>query len=330
MYLIELNQPVVTIVMATYNGEHFLQEQLDSIVAQTYQNWRLIIRDDGSADGTIEIIERYCSRDSRIILLRNQFGLTGACRNFSFLFTFALRDPATVYLMFCDQDDIWRADKIALSLDALRGLEEIHPGEPAMVYSDLALIDRSSKSISGRLRLKTEVRLRHLLTYNYVYGCTILLNRPLMVKIGVIPADAANHDYWVALVASVCHTCFISQKLINYRRHESNASGNVVDNDSWPSRVRRHFLTPAKEINLFSSLIYTQSIFRDLYSSHVQPAELVAIDDYLEAFKRSRWSVCRAIIRHRLYRNGFIQTLAAFWQVLAYYQLIIKYKEADQ
>ena len=110
----------IDILLATCNGALYLPEQLDSLLAQTCRGWRLLVRDDGSSDGTREILENYRSRHPDVIMIIPGEGQNlGACGNFSCL----LEQSDAPYIMFCDQDDVWLPDKIEITLTAMRELE---------------------------------------------------------------------------------------------------------------------------------------------------------------------------------------------------------------
>src|SRR4051812_26160593 len=113
------NEPLITILMATYNGERYLEQQLDSLLNQTYTHWEMLIRDDGSTDGTLRIIERYKNKHANISYIVNQTDKKGACLNFAALFASVVKDDKVKYVMFCDQDDIWKPQKIEMSVVAM-------------------------------------------------------------------------------------------------------------------------------------------------------------------------------------------------------------------
>ena len=147
----------ITILMATYNGEAYLKQQLDSILTQTYTNWKLVIRDDGSTDGTLGIITSYIQKDERVSLIR--FGdLHGsACKNFSQLAEWAVaNDKGTV--MFSDQDDIWAADKVAVSVSAMNQLQHEYGAHmPLLCYSTFQLIDEQGVELPQKLGLPAQL-----------------------------------------------------------------------------------------------------------------------------------------------------------------------------
>ena len=110
------------ILLATYNGEKFLKEQINSLLDQSYKNWKLLIRDDMSTDCTMAILSDYISKyPDKIKLLKSNKRL-GPCQSFNYL----LQKSDSDYVMFCDQDDIWLPEKIELSLKKMRSLEKIH------------------------------------------------------------------------------------------------------------------------------------------------------------------------------------------------------------
>ena len=111
----------VEILMATYNGEKYLSEQIGSIISQSYENWRLLIRDDNSKDNTVSIIEKYEKEDNRIRLLRDRKGNLGFIKNFEELLVQSQED----FIMFCDQDDYWEKDKIKNYIEILQKEEEL-------------------------------------------------------------------------------------------------------------------------------------------------------------------------------------------------------------
>lgn len=230
---IKLERPRVDILLATYNGERFLTEQLDSILNQTYQNWRIIVSDDGSTDSTDRILCSYAERDQRITLCSSSAPQKSACGNFMNL----LSKSTAEYFMFCDQDDVWTEDKIADSLNLMRQTENRFGSEtPVLVYSDtmvvssnLELIHPSYLRYSGKA--KSGDMLRRLLMTNVVPGCTVLGNSALR-KLGIKDRNKIEisrilmHDWWLALIASSCGKIRkLSKPTVLYRQHEANVVG---------------------------------------------------------------------------------------------------------
>lgn len=108
---------MIDILLATYNGEEYLRQQIDSIICQSYTNWRLIIRDDSSSDGTLAIIKDYVKRYlNKIILVDENTPNLGSSKSFIRLLDFVSND----YFMFTDQDDVWLPNKVELSITIVR------------------------------------------------------------------------------------------------------------------------------------------------------------------------------------------------------------------
>ncbi len=129
----------IDILLATYNGAAFLNQQLGSVENQTHRNWRLIVRDDGSTDKTPGIIEAFRARHpDKVVVLRDDDGNLGLVRNFSRL----MEHAGAGYVAFCDQDDVWKPEKLELSLQKMRSLETEHgPERPLLVVTDLSVVD---------------------------------------------------------------------------------------------------------------------------------------------------------------------------------------------
>ena len=220
----------IDILLATYNGAAFLEEQLDSIVTQTRPDWRLIARDDGSTDRTPEILQAFRERHpDKVVMLEDGDGNLGLVQNFSRL----MEHSTAPYAAFCDQDDVWIPEKLELSLAKMRELEREQGAEtPLLVFTDLEVVDEDLKVINSsswhfaNLRPDRCNSLNRLLLQNVVTGCTVLMNRPLVGKAVPIPSDAHVHDWWVALAASTFgRAAYVSRRTVRYRQHDRNLLG---------------------------------------------------------------------------------------------------------
>ena len=161
----------IDILMATYNGERYLKEQIESILNQTYSNIRLLICDDLSTDNTYNILKEYEKKDKRVKVTRNENNL-GVTKNFEKLLSMV----ESKYYMFSDQDDVWNSDKVELSYRKLK------KENADLVFTDLTVVDENLNVISKSFnRLKKIYRkiikyddLRMVYLYNVVTGCTII------------------------------------------------------------------------------------------------------------------------------------------------------------
>ncbi len=219
----------IEIALATYNSERFLPEQLDSLFAQSVQNFVLLVADDGSSDGTMDIVADYANRfPERIRVVARDPQPLGPLGNFARLIDAASAD----YLMFCDHDDVWLPDKIALSLARMAELENARGrATPLLVHSDLVVVDERLGTLSPSLFAYARIDpsrngVVSLLTRNVVTGCTVLANRALYQAARPVPAQATMHDHWLALVASsLGGITWLDEPTILYRQHGRNAIG---------------------------------------------------------------------------------------------------------
>lgn len=233
----------ILILLASYNGEKFIKEQLNSILNQTYLNWSLLISDDGSTDNTLSIIKEFCSKDDRIKLVNESFTKLGASQNFGNLLKTAL-DEEWDFLMFADQDDFWYDDKIQITLNAM--LEQGSSNNvPKLIYTDFEYADEQlnplSKETDHNIFLWRKPNLQRLLAQNNIYGCTMMINRLLAEKACPVPLSAENHDYWVSIVAALLgEIIHIKKRTILYRQHSNNISGHY-SNNSFKIRFQRYY-----------------------------------------------------------------------------------------
>jgi glycosyltransferase involved in cell wall biosynthesis len=218
--------PSVDILLATYNGERFLAAQLESLERQTFRSWRLLVRDDGSKDGTRAVLEEFRARHPEAVhFIEDGDSRLGAAGNYGRLLAASTAD----YALFCDQDDVWLPDKIE-SLLVLAVAHE-RPDHPLLIHSDLEVVDsdlRVRESSFWRYQFIRPERCEwsRLLVQNVVTGCASLINAPLRRAALPIPAEAVMHDWWLALVAAVSGEIKWTEKVtVRYRQHDSNDTG---------------------------------------------------------------------------------------------------------
>jgi len=260
---------VIDILLALYNGEEYLPEQLDSIERQTYKEWRLIIRDDGSIDGSIEIAKAFREKLPQKVFFYVNEKPTGSAKNNFFKL---LYDSESSYVIFCDQDDVWLPDKIEKTYEAMKALEAKAKGDiPLLVYTELFVVDASlniiSDSFSHYMNLPQEVSLEKLMIQNTVTGCTVMINTVLkdLLKEVKEPDKILMHDHFAAIIAqSMGKIKKIHKPTIYYRQHQSNSVGAANANSA--GYLHRRFKRGRKQFK------------RDLRDSFIQ------IDYYLQLY----------------------------------------------
>ena len=227
-----VNAGLVDVLLATFNGAKYLVAQLESILSQTHQNFRILVSDDGSLDATMEILHQYRARlGERLILVPNPSAGKGVVRNFENLMVASLNDGLAQWAVFSDQDDVWLPEKIATTLEEMRRIEgEDGRGIPCLVHSDLVVVDEGlsvlSRSFARYQKMPSEnCSPLSLLSVNQVTGCTMMVNRALLCMALPLPPETIMHDWWCALVSGSGRRSFIDAPLILYRQHGANQVG---------------------------------------------------------------------------------------------------------
>jgi glycosyltransferase involved in cell wall biosynthesis len=234
----------VLIMMSTYNGSQYLAEQLESILAQSYKSWTLLIRDDGSTDSTGSLIDEFSRRDSRIGRLQDDLGNLGPWASFGRMLEAALSSKYS-YFFFADQDDVWRPHKIEMQLAALRVAEgDDEERIPALVHSELEVVDEQLRTIHPslhdfqRLSYDEADPLGTLLIRNAVVGCTTGFNRGLLEFAVPLP-PGSPHDWWLAVsTAALGRMVWIPEPTVRYRQHGRNAVGARTRHAFIPALLR--------------------------------------------------------------------------------------------
>lgn len=263
--------PKIEILMATYNGEKYIREQIDSIINQTYKNWILLVRDDNSKDNTVSIIEEYEKKDSRIRLLRDKKGNLGFVRNFEELMANSLED----FIMFADQDDYWIENRIEKYIEIITNLSSEDMEKPLLIHSNSFICDKE-------LNIKKEKFISNcaedkefdIVFFNYiVQGSTALVNRKLINLALPFSSKVTLHDRYLHLLAEFLgKRIFLNQSLMKYRQHDNNKIGA---NYSIVKKIlkKKYFNNEDRELILE---------IRNKYIENINKEKIMKIDDYLE------------------------------------------------
>lgn len=215
---------MVNVLISTYNGEKYIREQIDSILAQSYPDIRIYVRDDGSTDGTIKILWEY-SEKGLIRLSRGKNA--GYGRSFGRLLKAAKEGD---YWAFCDQDDIWLPDKVKW---AVEWLEKQPADVPALFGSAYELTDESMETVTGKAMPPAyKVDFRRALTECVYMGFAMTINRPLrdlMLKADM--EEVTSHDWWAWILAERFGVhCFDGRIAARHRRLDTSVSGMSMKN----------------------------------------------------------------------------------------------------
>lgn len=248
--------PAVEILLATYNGEKYLEDLVSSLVRQTYRDWRLTIRDDGSSDRTPEIIGRLAVRHpQKVTVFDDGKAHLGSTLSFSSLLEQATGD----YMMLCDQDDVWFETKIEQTLRVMHALEQESGNIPLMVFTDLTEVDQDlnvlAESFMKSQKLDPSVASDpvQVAALNVVAGCTSLINRRALDYVVPVPSPYIVHDQWLAVnISRYGRIGYLPVSTIFYRQHASNVLGsNKIGFRYFYEKLR----TPVKQFRIYYSLL---------------------------------------------------------------------------
>jgi len=307
------------IVLATRNGEPFLVEQLDSLLAQSFTDWTLLARDDHSMDGTRAILGEYAARDGRIHVLPPPAERLGsAARNFSGLLQEALERGAE-FVFCCDQDDVWAPGKLEQMLGSLKEI----PG-PALVHHDLLVTDEHLEPVANSywalmaLAPNDESRPQRLLSRNEVTGCAMACNRSLLEIALPLPQAGIMHDWWLALHAGFFGKLLpVTKTLVSYRQHGANVIGaksyraGLDPRQNWWATWRRG----NQELQ---ATIRQARDFQAAVSDRSFPNARIreALDTYCDMPRLSRWRRIPALRRCAIWRKNCLLDTVLVLRVL--------------
>ena len=250
----------VDILLATYNGEKYIKEQLDSILQQTYKNMRIYISDDCSTDNTPNILKEYEQKYENISVTY-QVQNIGSIRNFEYLMT-KIEDP---YYMLSDQDDVWYKDKVEKSL------KKLNEENADLVFTDLEVVDENLNSINksfytmmGKMgKIEKSINKKEFeYLYNSVTGCTILSKSKFIDNVLPLPKNSKYviHDSWIGLITSLNgKIVFLNEPTIKYRQHGNNQIGTKKRKYESFDEMRKLFISV--KLDLFKTYLENNEKF---------------------------------------------------------------------
>lgn len=320
----------VQILLASYNGEAYIGSQLESLLVQDYQDFEILVSDDGSQDETVQVVKLYANADPRVRLVSDGTSHGGACGNF-----LSLVEQATApYIAFCDQDDVWLSDKLAVELDEMHRLEEAYGSDvPLLVFSDLAVVDETLEVVSPSFMRYSgldpqRVSLANLLAQNVSPGCVMLANRALYHDALRLPEPRTGiimHDWWFMLTASAFgHLGFVDEATMLYRQHGNNTVGaesNTAQGIAGRLETFANKFVPAEaQLDSVDIRLAQAQAFADAYADELTLRDRRLCEEFsrllsLAPVERVRW--CH---EHDVQNATLVMRLGMDWELVLYEQ----------
>nr|WP_270258354.1 glycosyltransferase family 2 protein [Coprococcus catus] len=305
----------VAILLASYNGEKYIEEQIQSLLDQTFKDIFIFIRDDGSSDKTFEIEKKYENEyPEKIKVMQRQSGKGGSKENFWTLCEIAVKTSVD-YFMFCDQDDVWNKNKIEITFNRMLKVEKKYEGRPVLVHTDLEVVDQNLESLGTsfmeyRALDSTITSINRLLVQNNVTGCTMMINRVLLEKaMKLSDIDAiAMHDWWFSLVASLFgKISFVDQATIKYRQHGNNVVGATKVNTFSFILQRLRGKNHIREVFHLSST-QAQELLK-IYDRKLNQKQKQCIQAMADLEKKNKIARIYTVIRYGMLKQGIVQVI---------------------
>lgn len=303
----------IDILLAVYNGEVYLRPFLDSLVRQTFRDFRLVVSDNRSSDRTAAIIAEYRQRLAYPpLVLPLPDAVVSAHANFARVTEAAEHQ----YAMYADADDVWHPDKIEKTFAKMNQMERQHGATtPILVHSDLVVVNEHMHCLHRsfwRYQFIDPRRtaLNQLLLQNCLTGCTVMLNRPLL-KLGTpIPSGACVHDHWFALVASAFgQIAVIPESLIDYRQH----GRNVIGAKRWGARyvadrARRLYAADGARETVALNIRQAQA-FLSRFGGRLRGDQMMIVQNFARIRDRGVFSRRLTLVRNAFWKRGVVRNL---------------------
>lgn len=305
----------IDILLPTYNGEKFIKDQIGSILNQTHRKWRLLVRDDGSLDNTIDSVKDYVVEyPQKIVFIEDDKNHLGPCQNFARLLNYSTSD----YIMFCDQDDIWLPDKIEITLNKMLKLEEVYD-KPILVHTDIEVVDKNLNVLKDSFWKYQKVNpdlksLNHLLIQNSVTGCAMMINQRLKEISIPIPQEAIMYDWWIALVASAFGVIeHLGKSTMLYRQHEKSDTGaKEYSAGYFLSRISK--LNEPKES--IEKILRQGRAFKERFKDKLSEKQLEIVSMFSSLLEVKRFKRLSRLIKYDLKKYGTLRNLGFFTLML--------------
>ena len=303
---------MIGIFMATYNGATYVSEQLDSLLLQTEQGFTLHVCDDASTDGTMEILQDYAKKHpGKIHVVQNKLNSGSPCNNFLQMLAQCEDD----YAMLCDQDDVWKPNKIELTMQAMQEAERTYGAStPLLVHTDLCIVDANLKTTHPSFRRATGLdfkknTLKNLMVQNTVSGCTTMINKTMINQVECEPENCAMHDWWLALYASAFGRIISleNEQTILYRQHGANDIG--AKSIYSISYILGRLMQTHKTKTLIEATYRQALAFLHAYGEKMSQAQSTFLEEYCSIPGKSKMKRIQALFALGTFKHGLLRIL---------------------
>lgn len=296
----EYMEEQIDILLATYNGEKYIKEQIDSILNQTYKNIKIIISDDGSKDGTRKILEQYEQKEKRIKIYYQPQNI-GYVKNFEFL----LKKVESNIYMLSDQDDVWLPEKVEKTYEVLK------KEKADLVFGDLEVVNEKLEQIypsfGDFMKLNRKIK-KYIHSYklNYLYncvtGCTVMAKKENIGKVIPIPTNSKYviHDHWLGLMIGMKgKMAYVPEKYIKYRQHGNNQVGTEKISHGFKKLEDVRNLFIQVKLGVFKTYVENNDRFpKDIQKLNIEAYEYFKMIENKKNFNFIKWNVF-----HKLYKT---------------------------
>ena len=282
---------MIDILLATYNGEAYIREQIDSILRQTVADWRLLVHDDGSTDGTVDIVKEYVHVDKRIQLVEDGERHLGVARNFLHLLKYSTAE----YAMFCDQDDVWLDNKVETMRTAMASKDNT---KPQAVFSNAYLWNAKQGVLSDRNTLTYPRTLESLFFLNTgIQGAASIFNAKARELLLMPLRTYAMHDHALTLAAlTFGEVDYVDKPLMYYRQHDRNVTGNAPGSMMNKLRlIKQHARIPVVDSVHYEGV----EAFYEAFKGKMPVDKRKVFEVFLSLPKLSAWKRFCLIVKYR-------------------------------
>lgn len=301
----------ISVALCTCEGSFFLSALLESLAGQSCLPGEVVVCDDASTDDTAAVFERFAPQAPFAVRLVVNDKRLGAVKNFEQAISLCRGE----YIALCDQDDLWKEDKLELTFAAMLEAEENSGKDcPLLVHTDLEVIDAQGSVIAPSFlsmqRLKQAARnrgdLKSLLLQNHVTGCTVLMNRALAEAALPFPASVVMHDHWLALnAAALGRIVYIDKTTVLYRQHQANVIG--ASGFYSGRNLKRIFEFDRLKRELADVLLQGADLETQLKKSSV--GEHQWLERFLRATEKGGFAAFKAALQEGVLKQGFMRNI---------------------